>query len=179
VFRVARIVAPFALALAVVLLVAAPAPAHDAQGLMTAEARPGTDAMSITARARLVYANDGHPAGEAAVTVTAIGPAGAQVGPTPLNRVDAGEYEGVVALPAAGDWSLQFSATNPVATATTAHTVSATTTTAAAPTSEPRRAIQAGNDDSSGMSPAVIAFIAVVVVLAALAGGGLLVRRRR
>jgi hypothetical protein len=177
VFRAARTLAPLA-AVPALLCAAAPALAHDTQGTMTAEARPGADPMSVTARARVVYVNDGHPAGEATVTVTATGPGGAQAGPTTLNAVDNGEYEAVLALPAAGDWSLQFNATNPVAAATTSHTVSAPTTTTATPDSEPRRAVQAGDDDSSGMSPALIAAIAVVV-LAALAGGGLLVRRRR
>jgi cobalamin biosynthesis Mg chelatase CobN len=179
VFHAARRIALFGAALAAVLFAAAPAFAHDAQGVMTAEARPGADPTSVTARARVVYANDGHPAGEAAVTVTAIGPGGGQAGPTTLKPVDDGEYEAVLALSAAGDWSLQFTSTSPAATATTTHTVNAVTTTSGPPTSEPRRAIQSSDEDSSGMSPVVIAVIAVVAVLAALAGGGYLVRRRR
>ena len=70
-----------------------PAMAHSDQGTMTVEARPSPQPLTITARARVVFANDGHPANDATVTVTGTGPGGTQVGPTALNRVDAGEYE--------------------------------------------------------------------------------------
>ena len=177
VFPAARLFATLGAAFAAVLFATAPALAHDTQGLMTAEARPATDAQAVTARARIVYANDGHPAGEAAVTVTGTGPGGAQAVPTTLTPVDDGEYEAVIALPAPGEWSLQFSATNPAATATTTHTVSAPTTTAA-PTSEPRRAIQRSDDDSSGLNASLVV-IGGAVVVAALVGVVLVMRRRR
>jgi hypothetical protein len=164
----------------VALVVAAPALAHSDQGTMAAEARPGAQPRTVTARARVVFANDGHPAGEAAVTVTATGPGGAQAGPTTLNLVDAGEYQADLALPAAGDWSLQFNSTNPTATGSATATVAAApATTRAPPTSQVRRATTSDDDDdSSGLSaPAFV--IGGAVVVAALVGGVLVVRRRR
>jgi hypothetical protein len=167
-------------AVGVALLAVSPAFAHSDQGTMAAEARPGAQPLTVTARARVVFANDGHPAGEAAVTVTATGPGGAQAGPTTLNRADAGEYQADVPLPAAGDWSLQFSSTNPTATASATATI-APATTQAPPTSQVRRATASDDDDdddSSGLSaPAFV--IGGAVVVAALVGGVLVVRRRR
>jgi hypothetical protein len=157
---------------------AGPAVAHDDQGLMTAETRPGPGATSVTARTRLVFANDGHPTDAAMVTVSGSSLNGAQVGPTPLTSVGDGEYEGVVELPASGDWSFQFTAANPVATATANATVTAPTT--APPATEPRRAAasEAADDESSGLNPAVIALGGAVVV-AALVAGVVVLRRRR
>jgi hypothetical protein len=174
--------------LAVVALIAAgiaiaavsPAFAHSDQGTMAAEARPGAQPLTVTARARVVFANDGHPAGEAAVTVTATGPGGAQAGPTTLNRADAGEYEADLALPTAGDWSLQFTSTNPTATGSATATVAAAAPPAEAPpTSQVRRASTSDDDgDSSGLgAPAFV--IGGAVVVAALVGGLVVVRRRR
>ncbi len=73
------------------------------------------------------------------MTVTGTGPNGAQVGPTPLTPVDNGEYEGVLAVPATGDWSFQFTATNPAATAATTFGVTSGTV-GTPPSTEPRRA---------------------------------------
>jgi hypothetical protein len=144
---------------------------------MAAEVRPSAQPMTVTARARVVFANDGHPAGEAAVTVTAAGPGGTQAGPTTLNRVDAGEYEADLALPAAGDWSLQFSSTNPTATGSATATVAAPAAEAP-PTSQVRRATTSDDGDSSGLgAPAFV--IGGAVVVAALVGGLVVVRRRR
>jgi hypothetical protein len=174
------LVVPLATA-SMAFVAASPAFAHSDQGTMAAEARPGAQPLTVTARARVVFANDGHPAGEAAVTVTATGPGGAQAGPTTLNRVDAGEYQADVPLRAAGDWSLQFSSTNPTATASATATVAAAAAAAEAPpTSQVRRATtnDDGDDDSSGLSaPAFV--IGSAVVVAALVGGVLVVRRRR
>jgi hypothetical protein len=178
--RLCTRIAPAAFVAAVVaILAAAPAFAHSEQGAMAAEVRPGAQPLTVTARARVVFANDGHPAGEAAVTVTGTGPGGAPVGPTTLNRVDAGEYEAAVTFPAAGGWSLQFSSTNPTATATATATV-APATTQAPPTSQVRRATanDDGDEGSSGLSaPAFV--IGGAVVVAALVGGLVLVRRLR
>jgi hypothetical protein len=165
------------IAAGVVLLVASPAFAHSDQGTMAAEARPGAQPLTVTARARVVFANDGHPAGEAAVTVNGTGPGGAQVGPTTLSRVDAGEYEATVTVPAAGDWALQFNSTNPTATASATATVAAPAAEAP-PTSQVRRASTSGDDgDSSGVSARAFAIGGAVV--AALVGGLVVVRRRR
>jgi hypothetical protein len=173
-----RIAAAALITAGVAFVVATPAFAHSDQGSMAAEARPGAQPMTVTARARVVFANDGHPAGEAAVTVTATGPAGAQAGPTTLNRVDAGEYEADVALPVAGDWSLQFNSTNPTATGSATATVAAPASEAP-PTSQVRRATTSDDDgDSSGVgAPAFV--IGGAVVVAALIGGLVVVRRRR
>jgi hypothetical protein len=162
------------------LVAAAPAFAHSDQGTMAAESQPGTQPMTVTARARVVFANDGHPVGEAAVTVTATGPGGAQAGPTTLNRVDAGEYEAELALPVAGDWSLQFNSTNPTATGSATATVAEAAPPAEAPpTSQVRRANTSDDEgDSSGLgAPAFV--IGGAVVVAALVGGLVVVRRRR
>jgi hypothetical protein len=168
------------IAAGVVLLVASPAFAHSDQGTMAAEARPGAQPLTVTARARVVFANDGHPAGEAAVTVTGTRPGGAQVGPTTLSRVDAGEYEATVTVPAAGDWALQFNSTNPTATGSATATVAAGAAepAEAPPTSQVRRASTSGDDgDSSGVSAPAFAIGGAVV--AALVGGLVVVRRRR
>jgi hypothetical protein len=172
-------IVPAGLAMSCVgLFMASSAAAHDDQGLMTAEARPGPEAMSVTARAQVVFANDQHPTDAASVTVTGVGPNGAQVGPTPLTPVGNGEYEGLVAVPATGDWSFQFTSTNPAATAASSFGVSSGTV-GTPPTTEPRRAAtsEAADDDSSGVSPVVIAFGGAVVVPALVAC--LLVLRRR
>jgi hypothetical protein len=174
-----RIAAAAFFAVGVTLVAATPAFAHSDQGTMAAEVQPGAQPLTVTVRARVAFANDGHPAGEAAVNVTGTGPGGAPVGPTTLNRVDAGEYEATVTLPAPGDWSLQFNSTNPTATATATATLAATSTQAP-PTSQVRRATanDDGDDDGSGLSaPAFV--IGGAVVVAALVGGVLVVRRRR
>jgi hypothetical protein len=176
--RLKFIAAGALIAAVVALLAAAPAFAHSDQGTMAVEVRPGSQALTVMARARVVFANDGHLAGEAAVTVTGTGPGGAPVGPTTLNRVDAGEYEAAVTFPAPGEWSLQFNSMNPAATATATTTV-APVSTQAPPTSQVRRATanDDGDDDSSGLSaPAFV--IGGAVVVAALVGGVFVVRRR-
>jgi hypothetical protein len=173
-----RLIAAACIAVVAALLVAGPAFAHSDQGAMTAEAGPGPQPRSLTARARLVFADDGHAANDAAVTVTGTGPGGAPVGPTQLSRVDEGEYEVVVALPVAGDWSLQFTSTNPAATVATTSMVAAPPSQA--PVTRPAtRATRGGDDDSSGLDASMFAIAGGAVAVAAVAGGVVLVRRRR
>jgi hypothetical protein len=178
--RGARILTAVCASVAVVLFDALPALAHSDQGIMTAEARPGSRPQTVTARARVVFANDGHPANDAAVTVTGTGPNGAQVGPTALNRVDDGEYEATVTVAPAGEWSLVFSSANPAATAGTTFTV-ATGTPGTAPAGQTPRA-STGNDtkdDSSGLNAAVFPIVGGAAVVLAVVGGLVVVRRRR
>jgi hypothetical protein len=178
--RAARLLVAACAAVVVQLLAAAPAFAHSDQGAMTAEARPSTGAMAVTARARVVFANDGHPANEAAVTVTGSGPGGAQVGPTPLSRVDDGEYEALVPVPAAGDWSFQLDSTNPTATATAAAaTVAAPQAVTPPSLGSAKSATRSDDDDSSGLNASVFAIAGGAVAVAALVGGTLVIRRRR
>jgi YtkA-like len=175
-----RIAAVALIAAGVALVAVSPAFAHSDQGTMTAEVRPGADPTTVTARARVVFANDGHPASEATVTVTATGPGGAQAGPTTLNRVDEGEYEAALTLPAAGEWTLQFTAANPAASATVTATVQAPqTTTPPSTTDAGQRRVSGNYDDSSGLNASVFAIAGGAVVVAAVTGGVLIARRRR
>jgi hypothetical protein len=176
--RAARSLAVACTAAVAVLFLTLPAFAHSDQGTMAAEARPAAQPMAVTARARVVFANDGHPANEAAVTVTGSGPGGAPVTPTPLNRVEDGEYEVVVTLPAAGDWTLQFSSTNPTANA--AATATVTEPPAQAPsTRKATRSNADDGDDSSGLNASVFAVAGGAVAAAAVVVGGVFVVRRR
>jgi hypothetical protein len=176
--RTARTIAVACTAAAALLFLTIPAFAHSDQGAITTEARPGPASLTVMARARVVFANDGHPANEATVTVAASGPGGAQIGPTALNRVEDGEYEAVVALPAAGDWSFQFTSTNPTAS------TSATSTLALPPTQAPltRQADRGSpdrDDDSTGLNASVFAVAGGAVAVAAVVVGGVFVVRRR
>jgi hypothetical protein len=164
---------------AALLFAATSAFAHSDQGAMTAEARPGAQQMTVTARARVVFANDGHAANEAAVTVSGSGPGGAQVGPTALPRVDDGEYEALVPVPAAGDWSFQLDSANPTATATAATTVAAPQATTPPSLGSAKRATRSDDGGSSGLNASVFAIGGGAVVVAALVGGTLVIRRRR
>jgi hypothetical protein len=166
-------------AVAVALFAAAPAFAHSDQGAMTAEARPAAQPLAVTARARVVFTNDGHAANEAAVTVTGTGPGGAQVGPAPLTRVDEGEYEAVVPVPAAGEWSFQLASTTPTANATAATTVPSPEAATPPRLGSAKRATRNDGDDSSGLNASVFAIGGGAVVVAALVGGTLVIRRRR
>jgi hypothetical protein len=181
--RATRVLVAAIAATVVMLFAAIPALAHSDQGTMTAEARPAAaQPLAATARARVVFANDGHPANEAAVTVTGTGPNGAQVGPAALNRVDDGEYEANVALPAVGDWSLAFTSATPTASATTTVNVPAPATTTP-PSTEPadqqRRASGSNDDDGSGLNASALALGGGTVVAAAIVGGVVVARRRR
>ena len=158
-----------------------PAMAHSDQGAMTVEARPSPQPLTVTARARVVFANDGHPANDATVPVTGTGPGGTQVGPTALNRVDAGEYEAAVAVPAAGDWSLEFSSTTPAANGATAYAVAApeaATPPTTARAGQSRGSNRSSGDDSSGLNASVFAIGGGAVVAAAVVGGVVVARRR-
>jgi hypothetical protein len=180
--RVSRPVAIAFTFVTLTLITVSSAVAHSDQGTMTAETRPASQQLAVTARARVVFANDGHPANEAGVTVTGTGPGGAQLGSTPLNRVDDGEYEALVSLPAAGDWSLQFTSTNPAASARAISTVRAPESSTP-PTLgcgvQARRADKDGDDDSSGPNAAVLAVGGGAVAAAAAVGGAVIARRRR
>jgi hypothetical protein len=176
--RAGRTLAVVCTAVVAILFLAIPAFAHSDQGTMAAEARPAAQPMAVTARARVVFANDGHPGNEATVTVTGSGPGGAQITPTTLNRVEDGEYEAVVALPAAGDWTLQFSSTNPTADATATATV--TERPARAPlTRQATRSNADDGDGSSGLNASVFAVAGGAVAAAAIVSGVFVVRRRR
>jgi hypothetical protein len=145
---------------------------------MTVETRPAAAPSAVTARARVVFANDGHPGNEATVTVTGTGPGGAQVGPTTLARVEDGEYEAVFSLPAVGEWALQFSSTNPTANA--AATATVTAPPAQAPlTRQENRGNPDDGDDSSGLNASVFAIAGGAAAVVALVGGVFVVRRRR
>jgi hypothetical protein len=176
--RAARTLAIACTAAVAVAFLTTSAFAHSDQGTMAAETRPATQPMAVTARARVVFANDGHPGNEATVTVTGSGPGGAQVTPTTLTRVENGEYEAVVVLPAAGDWALQFNSTNPTASA--AATATVTEPPAQAPlTRQENRGRPDDGDDSSGLNASVFAIAGGAAAVVAIVGGVFVVRRRR
>lgn len=124
--------------------------AHDDVGAMTVTATDAGDGTTIRLDVGLVYSSDGHHAGAATVTATATGPTGT-VGPVPVPHVSGeSRYAVDLTVPAAGDWAVSVTSTEPDAEGTAAvvvappavatTTIATTTTELAAPeptTTEP------------------------------------------
>jgi hypothetical protein len=203
-----RPLAPLAAALlaavlvALLVLVAAPrgAAAHDGEGILVVETAEA-EGTSIHYVVRLTWANDGHAALGATLTATVLGPGGATgAAPVQLTSVDQdGRYEGTVAFPDPGDWTVRFVAiepetrfdrAQPVAapptTAAPTTTVAETTTTAepgdpgeAEATDDAEEIAAAGPADTDdGGFPVVPALIGLLLV-GAVAGGVVYARRAR
>jgi hypothetical protein len=156
--------------------------AHGEDGTFTGlDAQPGEQPLSVSVRARLVYLNDAEPAPGATIVVEAIGPDGvAAAASPPLADEGDGTYGGSLVLPAAGAWTLRFTATTPNATADTTYTATTPTTTAPEPTTTtaPEPIGQTSPDDDDGGSGVVVIVLAVAVI-AVVAGGAALLWRRR
>ncbi|MFO1537424.1 MAG: hypothetical protein ACKOVH_06305 [Actinomycetota bacterium] len=164
-----------------------PAGAHGNAATMGLEVVPGPEPRSARVRVLLEYANDGHLATGAVVTASAIGPGGATLAPTPVPDDADGRYATVLALPAAGAWTVIVTAAGPDASARADVTVldagAATTTPGtrpsapSAPPPGPRSATSpATADDGNGW---VLAAGAVVVGAGVVVGVVAASRRRR
>lgn len=188
-----------ALAVAALALVgsAGAAAAHEGSGVLTVET---ADASGTGMRyvVRLVWENDGHPAADATLTATPIAPQGAAGTPVTLQPVDEdGRYQGTVAFPSAGDWTVRFTSVTPIATierleqiepTTTTTSVTTTTTTPAttttnsiprttsAPTTDVDGVASGPIDDDGGITGFVVAGALVALVFAVVIG---FIRARR
>jgi hypothetical protein len=164
---IARLAFVVGLACAVGTAFAAPTLAHSDDGIFSGlDAAPGSQPLEVSVRARLVYANDSEPAPGATVNVDAVAADGAATPPSPLRDNGDGTYEGVLTLPAAGNYTLRFTAATPLAAADAPYaapaTTATTTTTAAVPSTQPR---DVDDDDSSrGAAPIVAGFGGVAVI---------------
>ena len=162
----------------VLLLLAAPAAAHGADGALALEAQTTNDPAKVEIRARLTYANDREPASGASVTVDGTGPKGESIASETMTAAGAGIYTATVQLPASGTWTLRVTATLPSAVGEIEYStaVAATTTTADATgtVSEPARSSTTNDDSNSWLLPAALG--AVVVIFA---GGAMVILRRR
>jgi len=160
------------------LLLAAPAAAHGADGALALETQTTNDPAMVEIRARLTYANDDEPAPGASVTVDGTGPKGESLATQAMTAAGTGIYAATVQLPASGTWTLRVSASTPNAVAEIEYSTaaSATTTTAAdaaGAVSEP--ATSSTSDDSSDwVLPVALGAIIVILV-----GGAVLVLRKR
>lgn len=167
---------------------AGPAAAHGGAGtLEVLSSEPQPDGASVNVTVRLTFAGDGDPAADATVTVVGEreGDAGADFTPVTLTPGGpAGQYAGVVPLPAPGNWTLRVTSVEPPATATTQVSVagaSLTVETSAAPSTSPTTTAAApstGGSDDDGPNLAVRSAIVggVVGALAAFMVGA---RRRK
>ena len=154
----AGLIAAVALALGLVLgvvpgLGGSPAGAHDGDAVITLEAHPA--GLAIHYIARVTWANDGHPAEGATVTVTAIGADGTQLTPVPMAQADSdGRYAGVLEYPSAGSWTVRVTSIEPDGTIEQAQDVTPPPATTA-PESEVTTAPDdgtAGDGDEAGES---------------------------
>jgi hypothetical protein len=101
---------------ATVVAGAARAEAHDDVGVIAVVAADPGGPLSRTYEVDVTFANDGHGATDATVTVVAER-AGRTVGPTAMDAVgQPGRYRATVAFPEPGSWMLRFSSLTPLAT---------------------------------------------------------------
>jgi hypothetical protein len=96
------------------------ASAHGDEGELTVTKLEQVGPTTIAVEAGIVYEGDGHLAEDAEVTATLSGPGGATVGPVQLVRTGESTslYAATVEVPAAGDWSVEVTSTEPAAEAT-------------------------------------------------------------
>ena len=121
-----------ALALGLGVGAARPAAAHDGDAVITVEAAhpAGTGIHYIV---RVTWQDDGHPAADATVTATGVGPDGTQLTPVTLPPVDdEGRYAGVVEYPSPGAWTVRITSIDPTGSLEQAQEVTAPPTTAPA-----------------------------------------------
>jgi hypothetical protein len=176
-------------------LSAGPAAAHGDEGQMTVVSATESAPMTISVEVGLVHADDQHLAEEAEVWVNASS-ADTQLEPVALTRSGEGSavYAGQIPVPSAGEWTLSFESTDPVASAQASVTVAdaapeSTTSSTAAPTTAPsttalgdtdteEAAATAEEDEDDGLSAVVIA-LGVVGILVLVAAGVAVAQRRR
>lgn len=99
------------------LLLAAPAQAHDDQTNIALESDLAADAgpLSLDLRVSLRYSGDDHLVEDATVTVSGTGPDGATLAATPMEPVaeTVGLWGAALTFPRAGTWTLQVTSTDP------------------------------------------------------------------
>ena len=124
-----RLLVGLAAALALALgLPAAPAGAHEGKAVLAIEAAHPAG-MSVHYIVRVTWEDDGHPAADATVTATAVGPDGAQLTPVTLAPADAdGRYAGVVDYPSPGAWTVRITSIDPTGSIEQSQEVVAATT---------------------------------------------------
>jgi hypothetical protein len=90
---------------------------HDGYGVVAVEGRHPTGPQEIHYVVRITWSGDGHPADPAtALTATVVGPGG-PLPPVALASQDAdGRFQGRVAFPGPGVWTVRFSAPHPQTT---------------------------------------------------------------
>lgn len=193
--RLARLLVAGVLVGAGALAPAGAARAHGDEGELTVITAEQAGPLEVRVEVGLLYANDQDLVTDATVTVSATGPDGATVAPTPLENEEGAKYGGTLAVPAPGSWTLSFASEEPTAEATTTVEVvaeapttapesttssePATTTTEATETTETTTTTTSppdSEDESGGSNPALPVVVAVVVVSVA---GALIWRARR
>jgi len=92
------------------------AAAHSDDGVIEIVTAEPAGPLAVNYDIALTYTNDGDPADGATVTLAADGPAGAIIGPVPLQPTDQlGHYTTTVTYPTAGAWAIRLSALSPTA----------------------------------------------------------------
>lgn len=166
---------------------AAPALAHDDQGLFSVTVSEPSGDLAYDLQVALIYSGDREPVEGANVTAVAEGPGGT-AGPFTLEPTEEpGSYATTVTFPAPGEWTVRFTSITPSATIEHPIAVAApATTTTDAPTTttndqststiELVEEEEAAADDG-GISPALV--IAALVVASAIVAVVLGLRQSR
>ena len=185
-----------AVCVALAILGAVPAYAHEGEGVLELEPQADAPGLSVPYVVRLTWADDGHPAIDATVTATAIDPSGTPQTPVPMQQQgDDGRYSATVAFPDGGAWTVRFTSVTPAATLEVEQDVSgqppstATSSTSSSTTSTTQVSTGAGSSDDERASPpdasedddGGIAGLLAALLLALIVAGGLFgaVRARR
>jgi hypothetical protein len=137
---------------AALLAGAAPAGAHDGEGIITLEAAhpAGTSVHFIV---RVTWENDGHAATGATVTATALGADGTRLTPVTLAPIDDdGRYANPIEFDGAGTWRVRFTSIEPTGTSEVTQEVTAPTSTTA--TTDDGTTGTTSADDAGGFAPA-------------------------
>lgn len=191
------------LALALALLPgAAPAGAHEGAGTITVE-QVHPAGLSVHYIVMLTWDNDGHPAADATITATAIGPDGTSLTPTTLAPSGAGDgrYSGAVEFPEAGAWTVRFTSIEPTGSAERPEQVAESASTTAGPgdegsgdsgTGTTQAGVALADDDTGGSAqadesdtsdgggiPVLLIVAAAVVALGGVVTALLAIRRHR
>ena len=179
------------LALAVcVVCVVGPARAAVAQGdarLEVVGATPSDVGSTVTYRVALTAG--GEPVDGATVTATVVRAGETPEPPLEMAATEGGVYEGTVSFPTPGNWTVQFDAEDPVATAQVTFRVEApppATTTLTPATPPPTTAAapedaSLADDDTGNDGPPAFLVVGIIVagVLLVAAATALVLRRRR
>lgn len=150
-------------AVALLLGAASSAEAHGDEGEMEVlAAEPAAGPLELWVEVGVVYTNDEDLATDAVVTVTAIGPDGATIGPIDVpNTVDA-KYGTTFSVPTEGIWTLTVTSSDPAAEQTVEVTATADTSPSPSgdttPTTSAEASTSMGSDTTApSSSPASIA----------------------